>query len=103
MGRGISMESIIQINEGDIPNPKSKCFFCDKEAPFSFGIINANKMLITYDKMKEEHRAGFVMNGVSLCEQHAEAFNSLLSGEHDVNDLITVMKSRPSRKINLRR
>ena len=43
------------------------------------------------------------MNGVNLCEQHAEAFNSLLSGDHDVNDLITVMKSRPSRKINLRR
>jgi len=91
------MESIINITEGNKPNEKRKCFFCEKEALFTFGIINNNKILtINNDEL-------FVMQAVGLCDTHAEGFNSLLSGEHDINDLISVMKDTKQRKINLRR
>ena len=91
------METIIKILEGNKPNEKRKCFFCEKEALFTFGVINNNK---TLDINNEE---SFIMQSVGLCSTHAEGFNSLLSGEHDINDLISVMKDNKQRKINLRR
>jgi len=91
------MESIIQINEGDKPNDRHKCFFCEKEALFTFGVIDNNKTIIS------NNNKAFILTSVGMCNIHAEAFNSLLSGEHDVNELITVLKNTGQRKINLRR
>lgn len=91
------MESIIQISEGDKPNSNRKCFFCEKEALFTFGIINNNKTIIS------NNAESFIMTSAPMCIIHAEAFNSLLSGEHDVNELITVMKTNKQKKLNLRR
>jgi len=91
------LESIIQINEGDAPSLKQGCFFCKEEAPFTFGIINAKKII------KSKNNDCFILSSVPLCEKHAEGFNSLLSGEHDINDLITQMKSSKQKRINLRR
>ena len=97
MDRGILMESIIQINEGDIPSSNNGCFFCEEKAPFTFGIIKSDKII------KSNNTDCFILNSVPLCEKHAEGFNSLLSGEHDINDLITVMKASKQKRINLRR
>ena len=97
MDRGILMESIIQIKEGDIPSPEHECFFCKEKALFNFGIIKSDNIIIS------DYTDCFVLNSVALCEKHAEAFNSLLSGEHDINELITVMKSSKQQRINLRR
>ena len=91
------LQSIIQINEGDKPSLDKGCFFCKGEAPFTFGIIKNDKII------KSKNEDCFVLSSVPLCEQHAEGFNSLLSGEHDINDLITVMKSSKQKRINLRR
>jgi len=93
-----SMETIIKVAEGDAFNTKRKCFFCEKEALFTFGIIKNDKVL-NYDPDSPI----FVMQSVGLCETHAEGFNSLLSGEHDINELISVMKDTKQRKINLKR
>lgn len=98
MDRGISMESIINITEGVKPSESHRCFFCDQEAPFHFGIVNSKKKVVI-----GENTNGYVMSSVALCSVHAEAFNSLLSGEHDVNELISVMKTTKSKKLNLRR
>lgn len=91
------MESIIKFIEGKAPSDTNKCFFCKKEAPFTFGVIHNENTIYTKDGNN------FIMNNVALCNLHAEAFNSLLSGEHDVNDLIQVMATRTQKKINLRR
>jgi len=96
MVRGTFMESIIEFKEGDMPST-NRCFFCNNEAPFIFGIINKNQQYNIKDS------TGYKMDAVCMCEVHAEAFNSLLSGEHDVNALIDVMKNTKQRKINLRR
>ena len=98
MDRGILMESLIHVKEGYTPGQtNTRCFFCDQEAPFTFGIIDNTRMI----------RSGatecYQMNSVDLCTIHAEGFNSLLSGEHDINDLIMVMKKTNQKKINLRR
>ena len=98
MDRGISMEQIINVTEGDKPSDKHGCFFCEKDAPFLFGVIDSKNSVKTH-----KGEEGYVMNSVALCEQHAEGFNSLLSGKHDINELITVMKSSRQKKINLRR
>ena len=101
MDQDISMamcESIIHINEGDVPSTKTKCFFCKEDALFSFGIIDNKKQI------KSNNQDCFVMKSVTLCSQHAEAFNSLLSGDHDINDLIVVLnKTTSQRRLNLRR
>ena len=91
------METIIKVTEGDSFNTKRKCFFCEKEALFTFSIIKNDKVL------KINNEESFIMQSVGLCETHAEGFNSLLSGEHDINELISVMKDTKQRKINLRR
>ena len=91
------LESIIQINEGDVPKKSNGCFFCSEEAPYTFGIINNE------NKIQSKNEDCFILNSVCMCERHAEAFNSLLSGEHDVNDLISVMKTSKQKRINLRR
>ena len=93
------MESLIQFNEGDKPSD-ARCFFCNKEAPFIFGIINISNKIIDISKPKEDV---YKLDAVYLCTSHAEAFNSLLSGEHDINNLIDIMKTTTQRKINLRR
>jgi len=91
------LESIIQVNEGDKPSLEQRCFFCKEEAPFTFGIIKANKII------KSKNEDCYIFSSVPLCEKHAEGFNSLLSGEHDINDLIIEMKSSKQKRINLRR
>lgn len=92
------MESIIEIREGDIPKQNSECFFCKERAFLNFGIIDTTKKINIPNS-----DSCFILNSVSLCERHAEAFNSLLSGEHDINELITVMKTKKQHRINLRR
>jgi len=89
------MESIVHFVEGDKPNSNTTCFFCKERARFVFGIINNNKTIIS------DNKEAFIMTSVGLCSSHAEAFNSLLSGEHDVNKLIITM-NESMKKINLR-
>ena len=88
------MESIIEFNEGYKPNSKTKCFFCDNEASLLFGMVNINK---TIEPEK------YVMKSACMCLEHAEAFNTLLSGENDVNELVKIYKQQNTSKINLRR
>jgi hypothetical protein len=97
MDRGISMESIVNFKEGDKPSEENGCFFCKEKAPFLFGIVDSRKTV--HANTKEDKP--FIMKSVALCKVHAEAFNSLISGEHDVSELITVMKTTSSRKNNI--
>jgi len=91
------MESIIKVLEGSKLKTR-KCFFCNKEAVFTFGIVDNTKTIKTQDDDNS-----FIMNHVTICKAHAEAFNSLLSGEHDIEYLIKLTKTNTQNKINLRR
>jgi len=90
------MESIIDITEGDIPSIKHTCFFCEEKAQFNFGSIDVTRTIISNNK------DCFIYNSIPVCEKHAEAFDSLFSGEHDINELVTIIKTKQKR-INLRR
>ena len=92
------LESVIEYKEGNTPNEKCSCFFCEKDATVLFGITQKDAKVMAKDGSN-----CFIHNSVGLCNIHAEAFNSLLSGEHDVNNLITVMRTAKTGKINLRR
>lgn len=91
------MEMIVQVNEGSKPNVKRKCFFCDSDSKHTFGIIKDNKTILS------NNNEAYIMTAVGLCDIHAEGINSLLSGEHDINDLINVMRTSKQKKLNLRR
>jgi len=90
------MQALVKILEGKMTD-NCKCFFCKKEALFTFGLINST--------VKINHPDGdaFILDGVYLCNQHVEAFNTLLSGEHDIDNLIVLAGKSKKGKINLRR
>ena len=90
------MQALIKILEGKLPE-KSKCFFCEKEAFSTFGLINSK------NKINHPEGEGYILDGVFLCDQHLEAFNTLLSGEHNIDDLIIIAGKSKKGKINLRR
>ena len=90
------MESIIQINEGQKPGCEKHCFFCKNKSVFTFGFIK-NEIIMSNDN------ESYIMKSVSLCEQHANGFNTLLTGEYDIDALITTLTKTKHGKLNLRR
>ena len=96
------MESFIVYNEGNKPNPNGdKCFFCEEKTFLLFNMTDTSysePIIINGNETSQ-----YASNGIYLCNKHAEAINSLLSGEHDINQLITVMRSVKQKKLNLRR
>ena len=72
-----NMESLVKFVEGNIPKEIHKCFFCDTHGELLFGIINIkNKYINNNDDC-------YKMDSIVVCNTHAEAINSLLSGDND--------------------
>ena len=89
------MEALIQIHEGNIPK-NGTCFYCDNKARYIIGMIDTENMVKT-------EVDNYVFTSVGLCVNHAEAFNSLLSGEHDIDKLLIHRTNFKKNKLNLRR
>lgn len=77
------MESVVQVVRGDSLDPKSHpCIFCGKTSGSGLLGVTAGKK---YD--------GTLLKTFSLCEEHFDKLNALLSGEFDI-DLILLEKYR---------
>ena len=85
------METIVKVVRGESLDAVNKpCIFCGKTSGAQLFGVTAG---VKYD--------GTLMKIFSLCEEHLDKLNALLSGEFDI-DLIALDKYRKTLKTTLR-
>ena len=71
------MEAIIKVEDGN--NIESgRCFFCNQDATYIFGVIDSNNKKFN----------GYPLNGFHVCKIHMDAINRLLDGTYDIKKMI---------------
>lgn len=87
-----NMESVVQVVRGASLEAKGTyCIFCGKEGSSLFSIT------------KEKKHDGILINSFSICQEHRDKLNAILSGEFDIDEIfLEKWSSKPTRRVQLR-